>query len=245
MPAPASGRPFLTAQWRFLAMLNYAVDPALLLPRVPAGTTLDLFSGQAFVSLVAFRFIDTRLLGLPIPFHRNFEEVNLRFYVRRDTPAGPRRGVVFIREVVPRAAIAAVARWAYHEPYVALPTASDIDTAAPAPRVHYRWRSAGQWTHLRLAAAGESFVPLENSAEQFITEHYWGYGTAKNGRTLEYQVAHPSWRVWSAASVTLAGDTTALYGPAFATILRQPPHSAFLANGSAVTVHAGQLLVSY
>ena len=96
-------RPFLTACWRHLVMLNFTADPALLEPYVPPGTQLDFHDGRTFLSIVGFRFLNTRILGIPIPFHTNFDEVNLRFYVRRETPAGPRRGVVFIREIVPRA----------------------------------------------------------------------------------------------------------------------------------------------
>jgi uncharacterized protein YqjF (DUF2071 family) len=32
--------------------------------------------------MVGFVFKDTRVLGIKWPFHVNFEEVNLRFYVR-------------------------------------------------------------------------------------------------------------------------------------------------------------------
>ena len=241
MNPPAPGRPFLTAQWRYLAMLNYVVAPELLQPRVPAGTELDLFQGHAFISLVAFRFLDTKILGLPIPFHRNFEEINLRFYVSRDTPAGPRRGVVFIREIVPRAAIAALARWVYNEPYVALPTTSTIEPDNDGCRVGYRWRT-DSWADLRLSATGPAAHPPENSHEQFITEHYWGYGTDKKGRTLEYQVAHPPWRVWPNTTASIHGDTVKLYGPTFAAILRRPPDSAFLADGSPISVYPGEIL---
>jgi uncharacterized protein len=102
-------------------MLNYAVEPSVLGPYVPAGTELDLWRGIAFVSLVGFLFADTRLLHIPVPRHRNFEEVNLRFYVRRNVNGEARRAVTFIRELVPRAAIAFVARRVYNEPYLALP----------------------------------------------------------------------------------------------------------------------------
>jgi Uncharacterized conserved protein (COG2071) len=112
---------FLTAEWRALAMLNYEVDASLLRHFVPAGTELDCWQGKTLVSLVGFRFLKTRVLGIPIPFHRNFDEVNLRFYVRRAEATEVKRGVVFIREIVPRRAIAAVARAFYNERYLALP----------------------------------------------------------------------------------------------------------------------------
>jgi uncharacterized protein YqjF (DUF2071 family) len=93
-------KPFLTASWRYLAMLNYVVDPRIIAPLVPPGTEIDLENGESFISVVGFLFLDTRLLGLRIPLHRNFEEVNLRFYVRRKSAETWRRGVVFIRALV-------------------------------------------------------------------------------------------------------------------------------------------------
>src|SRR5271155_4390270 len=92
-------RVFLTAQWQHLAMLNYEVDASLLLPFVPAGTEIDRFEGKIFASLVGFRFLKTKLFGfVPVPMYSNFEEVNLRFYVRRQEHNEIRRGVVFIQE---------------------------------------------------------------------------------------------------------------------------------------------------
>ena len=99
-------RRFLSAVWRNLVMLNYEIEPDILRPLVPQGVELDSWKGKYFVSLVGFQFLDTRVLGMPIPFHRNFEEVNLRYYVRRRVEKGWRRGVVFVKEVVPRWAIA-------------------------------------------------------------------------------------------------------------------------------------------
>ena len=114
-------QPFLTANWRYLAILNYTVDPRLLAPFVPLGTEIDFENGETFLSVVGFLFLDTRLLGLPIPLYRDFEEVNLRFYVRRKSADTWRRGVVFIRELVPRRAIALIARACYGENYLAGP----------------------------------------------------------------------------------------------------------------------------
>lgn len=108
---------FLTAEWRKLAMINYIVDDRLLLPYLPSGTLLDYRHGQCYVSLVGFMFLNTKLLGVPIPFHRNFEEVNLRFYVKRKHGNEWRRGGVFIKEFVTKAAISLVANTIYKENY--------------------------------------------------------------------------------------------------------------------------------
>ncbi len=239
----AEPRPFLTARWVHLAMLNYEVDPSLLEERVPPGTDLDSFAGGTFVSMVGFQFLDTRVLGLPIPFHRNFDEVNLRFYVRHSASDGIRRGVVFVKEIVPRAAIAWVARRIYNENYVALPMDHEDEVGhAAEPRVAYRWSHAGRSHHLAVRVGGSPYLPDETSEESFISEHYWGYARQRNGTTLEYRVEHPRWRVWRARQAELDCDIAALYGAEFAPYFSGPPSSAFLAEGSAVTVRRGRLL---
>ncbi len=232
---------FLTAEWQHLAMLNYEVDARLLLPFVPAGTQLDRWNGRVFVSLVGFRFLKTKLIGLlPIPMHSNFEEVNLRFYVRRRAGDEVRRGVVFIREIVPRWAIAFVARRFYNENYLALPMAHEIRTIADRLSVAYRWRNETRWNEINIETGGNAELPGENSVEQFITEHYWGYATQPGGGCVEYRVTHPSWRVWQVRQSAFDGDGEKFYGKDIAAVLRGKPESAFLAEGSAVTVMQGQ-----
>jgi uncharacterized protein YqjF (DUF2071 family) len=242
MATDRSARPFLTAEWLYLAMLNYAVDPALLAPFVPAGTELDQFAGKTYVSLVGFRFERTRVRGLWIPFHSDFDEVNLRFYVRRDHGGSARRGVVFVREIVPRWAIAAVARTAFHEKYISLPMRHQvIEPTSEGGRVQarYEWRHGGQWCSLRVECSGRPVRPKDGSIEQFITEHYWGYVAHPGGATLEYQVEHAPWRVWQASTAAFQGDVAGLYGPELAQCLVRQPDSAFLAEGSSVAVYPG------
>lgn len=233
-------RAFLTAEWRNLVMLNYVVDPAILAPYVPAGTTLDHWQGRAYVSLVGFLFANTRMLGVPIPFHRTFEEVNLRFYVRRDVAGEVRRAVTFIKELVPRRAIAHVARLGYNEPYDAVPMRHSFGALGEAgvpTSVRYEWRSAGAWTGIEVEPCGTGHRADDDSEAQFITEHYWGYTRQRDGSTIEYRVAHPSWHVWAVRSPTLFGDFGSTYGDAWSRILAAPPTSAFLADGSPVTVY--------
>lgn len=216
-------------------MANYPVEPALLLPRVPPGLELDLFDGLALVSLVGFRFLRTRLLGVPIPFHRDFDEVNLRFYVRRRMEDGWRRGVVFVRELVPRRALAAVARLAYGEPYSAV--RMDHTVEAEGRNVEYRWRWGGRWCSLGLETR-PGWISAEAGSEMaFITEHYWGYSAGPDGRTREYEVQHPPWRVRTATRATTSGDLREIYGQELGAVLSGSPRSAFLAEGSAITVH--------
>jgi uncharacterized protein len=237
----SSDRIFLTAEWRNLAMLNYEVEPGLLSRYVPSGTELDRWNGKVFVSLVGFRFLNTKVCGFSIPFHRNFDEVNLRFYVRGRNVNEIRRGVVFVREIVPRRAIAAVARGIYNERYVARRMKHRVETSEEiGVFAEYGWRLGKGWNRISVSAVGQPEVPEMDSEERFITEHYWGYSTQRDGGTAEYRVAHPVWRVWKRCDAKFTGDATELYGPELAEILLKPPCSAFLAEGSEVTVFRGQ-----
>lgn len=241
-PIDSRASRFLTARWIHLAMLNYEVDPAVLVPLVPVGTELDLWHGKCFASVVGFQFLDTRVLGVAVPFHRDFEEVNLRFYVRRTVGGETRRGVVFVKEIVPRRALAWVANAVYQEKYVALPMTHE-DRMDSSPRtLAYRWRHAGRWSQLRVTAEGEPFLPAETAEETFIAEHYWGYTARRDGSTLEYRVDHPRWKVWRTTDAELDADVAALYGEAFAPFLRGRPTSAFVADGSEVIVRRGRRL---
>ena len=223
-------------------MLNFAVDPAIVAPLVPSGTELDYENGETFVTVVGFLFLDTRILGLPIPLHRDFEEVNLRFYVRKKSADTWRRGVVFVRELVPRRAIALVARAFYGENYLALPMKHEIEHVDLRLSVEYSWRRGRKWESLKMSASGEPQIIPAGSHADFITEHYWGYTYVRAGCS-EYRVEHPRWKIWNAAEFELRADVTALYGEQFAETLSQPPRSAFIADGSPISVERREILL--
>jgi uncharacterized protein YqjF (DUF2071 family) len=233
---------FLTAGWRKLIMQQYEVDPATLAPWLPPGVELDLYQGRCYVSLVGFLFDRVRVLGLPIPFHTRFEEVNLRFYVARTEPDGTRkRGVVFIREFVPRAAITLIANSLYEEPYVTLPMRHSIASAPGVLTVSYSWCHEHIWYSLAVEASPTPQPIAPGSEEEFIIEHYWGYTKRTHGATSEYGVQHPRWQVYPIRNFGGKADF-ALYGPAFASLNDRPPASILLAEGSSVTVSTGTRL---
>lgn len=217
-------------------MFNYAVDPALLERFVPAGTELDLFEGKAWLSLVAFEFLATRVKGIRIPFHQTFGEVNLRFYVRR----GKNRGVVFIRELVPKHAVAAVARLVFGENYSYTPMSHRLKTdAAGGVKVEYTFGSGRHRCRMELETEGSGRIPENESLDRFITEHYWGYTAQAGGRSREYEVQHPQWRVRKAARACFSGDAAGIYGAQFSQVLASIPDCAFLCEGSPVAVFQG------
>jgi uncharacterized protein len=250
VPAPV----FLTARWVHIVMASYELDPAVLQPLVPRGTELDLWEGRCFVSMVGFQFLDTRVLGVRIPFHGDFEEVNLRFYVKREVAGEARRGVVFIKEIVPRRAVAWTANAFYNERYVTMPMSREdgmhatrsaapalCGGAAPEPRtLAYNWQHRGAWQRLGVTLTGDGHLPDPSSEEAFITEHYWAYTVQRDGSTHEYQVEHPRWRVWQSTNLELRCDAAALYGAPFTPCFDQTPSSCFVADGSAVVVRRGR-----
>jgi uncharacterized protein YqjF (DUF2071 family) len=223
-------------------MLNYSVDPRLIAPLVPPATELDFENGETYLSIVGFLFLETRLLGVPIPLHRDFEEVNLRFYVRRKSADTWRRGVVFIRELVPRRAVALVARACYGENYVALPMKHQIEHVGLNLKVEYSWRRGSEWESITMNATGDPQTIPAGSHAEFITEHYWGYTSLRNG-CGEYRVEHPRWKIWNADAFEFNADASALYGEQFVETLSGPPRSAFIADGSPITVERRSLLL--
>ena len=234
--------PFLTATWRHLAFLNYEVDPALLTTRLPVGTELDTWHGHALVSLIGLRFLDLKVLGLAIPGHQAFDQINLRFYVRRFVGESDwRRGVVFIKEIVPKRLIAAIARMWYREPYARLPTRHTMGGGGPPGlgpfTARYDWKHRGRWQAISGHGAGQPAVFAPGSVEDFITERYWGYRADPTGGTTEFRTAHPPWRVWPLRDPRLEGDVAPLLGAELSRHLAGPPHSAFLADGSPVAVY--------
>lgn len=228
-------RPFLTAQWRNLVMLHWEVDPTLVIDLVPVGTTLDFWQGKTYVGLVGFQFLDTKVLGAPVPFHQDFEEVNLRFYVRRVEGDEVRAGVVFVCECVPRQLVGGMARLLYREPFMVTPMRSVVH-ADPTPDLQYGWQVGTRWDSVAARAAGTGAPSQPRSLDEFVTVRHWGYNGKPGSPTLEYRVDHPRWNVWRARDVRLDADLSRLCGAELGRKLTTPV-SALVADGSGVTIH--------
>ncbi len=228
---------FLKAGWRKLALANYEVEPELLAPLVPYQTELDSWQGRYYVSLVGFLFVDTRLLGgVKVPFHVNFEEVNLRFYVRYKEDGEWKRGVVFVKEIVPKWAITAVANTLYREHYATRKMRHLWREDEAERYVSYGWREKGQWQHFGVKAALTSQQIAVGSEAEFITEHYWGYTQIHPQKTFEYQVTHPRWEVYPVHAHEIDVDFGLVYGERFSLLNEMEPTSVMLAEGSEITV---------
>ena len=227
---------FLRAEWRKLAILNFSIDPSILKPHLPFGTELDLWNEKCYVSLVAFRFINTRVKGVPVPFHINFEEINFRLYVKYYDKGMWKRGVTFIREIVSKPAMTFVANAIYKEKYITLPTKHTWIHDSAYIKVKYEWKHTAAWDSVAVSANPLATDILPGSEEEFITEHYWGYTRVNDKSTTQYEVAHPRWQVYAVNDFHVNVRFGELYGKEFAFLNDAKPDSVMLSEGSEVVV---------
>lgn len=226
---------FLSAEWRKLILVNYEIDPNVLKPYIPKGTELEYYNNTCYISLVGFMFKNTKLLGVRIPFHRNFEEVNLRFYVKYKSNNTWKRGVVFIKEIVPKPAITLVAKKVYKENYQTLPMKHFWKTDSQKKHIEYHWRTKNIWQKLSVSAEKAPLKILPNTETEFITEHYFGYTKQKN-KTYEYEVKHPKWEHYLVNDFSTNVDFELNYGADFKHLTHQKPLSVILTEGSEISV---------
>lgn len=238
-------RKFMEARWENLLMLNYEVPPEILAPYLPPFTVLDLWEGKALVSMVGFEFLETKVIGVKWPFHVDFEEVNLRFYVKYFDGGEWKRGAVFITEIVPKSMIVLIANNLYKEHYRALPMRhSQIPVGDSHTNFSYEWKLNGRWNKLG-ATISNQFKDIEpGGPEEFIFEHYWGYNKLTTASTMQYQVEHISWQIAEVINPIFDGDIAELYGQEFVPFLSVEPYSAFFANGSAINVRIGEKILA-
>jgi uncharacterized protein len=232
---------FITAEWRKLIMANYEIDPGILKKYIPSKTELDTYNNKHYVSLVGFMFLNTKLKGVSIPFHSNFPEVNLRFYVKHKAGNDWKRGVVFINEFVPKPAITFVANSLFKEKYVTYPMKHKWELT-DRNLIGYHWKKNNKWNNLEVTASLDSHELRPGSKEEFITEHYWGYSSVDQNRTNEYQVEHPRWNIYPVENYTIGCDFAELYGNEFEFLNKSQPGSIFLAEGSAVSIYSKKVL---
>lgn len=227
---------FLTANWNNLALINYEINPKILDKYLPKGTEIDLWNNKCYVSLVGFMFNDTKVLGLKIPFHTNFEEVNIRFYVKRFENGEWKRGVVFIKEIVPKTAVTFIANTLYKEHYQTNKMRHAVTENSSSKTFSYQWKNDNQWNSIQLVTKLDQSAIELNSEAEFITEHYFGYTKYDENTTFEYEVTHPRWKQFEIINYKIDVDFENNYGKDFAFLNESKPVSVFLAKGSKITV---------
>jgi uncharacterized protein YqjF (DUF2071 family) len=223
---------FLSAKWKNLIMANYIINPESLLKYLPVGTEIDMWENKCYVSLVGFMFKDTKVLGFKIPKHTDFEEVNLRFYVKRFENGEWKRGVVFIKEIVPKSAITFVANTIYKENYQTYPMNHENKLEAEIRTVAYHWEN-----HSIAVNAYDFCTTIDaNSEAEFITEHYFGYTKYNAKTTYEYEVKHQKWNQYTIKNYNINVDFKSVYGNDFEFLNQVKPNSVFLVDGSEISV---------
>ena len=233
---------FLTAEWNDLAIINYEIDPQILQKYVPLGTELDLWNNKCYVSLIGFMFENVKVLGLKIPFHLNFEEVNLRFYVKRFDNGTWKRGTVFIKEIVPKPAVTLVANTLYKEHYQTLKMKHSRTTNEHSKSFQYQWKKDSKWNSISMTTTKNPTEIEVNSEAEFITEHYFGYTKYNQNKTIEYEVTHPRWQQLQVLETKINVDFENIYGTEFEILQNLKPSSQFLAIGSKITIEGKNII---
>lgn len=228
---------FLSARWENLIMANYAVDPQVLRPFLPHGVEIDFYNAKTCLSLVDFMFKGTSLFNITIPFLGTFEELNLRFYVRRVEGETIKRGVVFINETVSYKPVAWLANKLYKEHYLAIPTKSSISYSASKKYISYEWKVKERWNQMAVNASKEREKMIPNSIEEFIFERFFGYSKLNSQQSHEYKVNHPSWEVNKVIDYSIQCDFTSMYLTDFSFLNSHAPDSVIVAEGSPVIVN--------
>ncbi len=227
---------FLTAKWQNIVMANYEVEAKLLLPYLPFGVELDTFDNKIFISLVGFRFIESSIFGIPIPFYGSFDEVNLRFYVTRKEGLEVRRGVVFIREIVPYKIVAFLANALYKEHYISSEMRHKTDLNSNEKLLEYYWRYKEENYFIKATCNNVPQDIEAHSLEEFIFEHYYGYTKVHDNETWGYKVNHPRWQVHEVKRFDIRCNFGKMYGSDFTFLNHLQPHTVYTAIGSEITI---------
>ncbi|MDQ3193711.1 MAG: DUF2071 domain-containing protein [Bacteroidota bacterium] len=235
---------FLTAEWRKLLIVNYKVDQNLLQEYLPYKTEFDLRNNICYVSLVGFMFLNTKIKGIHIPFHTNFEEINLRFYVKHkdDNTNEWKRGVVFIKEIVPKPAVAIIANKIYKEKYECLKMKHTWKTINNRFQISYAFKKnkKNKWNEFSAVSENITDEIAPGGDAEFIMEHYWGYTKVSKSKTSEYKVEHPRWNSYKIIDYNIQVDFGRCYGAKFSFLNSAMPVSVLLAEGSEIIVKMGK-----
>jgi len=229
--------PLLTADWNNLVVLNYEIDPAALIPYLPPHTEPDFWNNKCYISLVAFQFRNPKIRGIALPFYRNFEQVNLRFYVRYSYGKEIRKGVVFIKEIAAGKLLKAGAALLYNEHYTNLPTRHAIEEKDSMLHIKYEWNCNNEWNYIDAVADMHKTIPRSGSVEAFITNRFWGYTKVSVNKTVEFCIAHQPWNIHVLKSCRINCSSEALYGKTLHSYLTKEPALSFMMDGSFVKVY--------
>ena len=230
----------MTAKFSELVAVNFAIDPKILEPRVPRGLELDFYNDETYVSLICMMLRDVRVWGIPIHIATGFEEINLRFYVRRREGDGYRRGCCFIKDYVSSGAAAWILGSLFKAEFQKLKmkhSNSGFDGAPESvPSVDYQWKVGDHWNRLRIKARSRIQKTSRDTKHGFILMHDNEY-SQRDGKTLEDRASRPAWTIWDAAQANFECDVKNLFGREFQRALSRRPASVFVTGGSDVTIY--------
>tara|TARA_B100000809_G_scaffold118758_1_gene117075 strand:- start:46028 stop:46750 length:723 start_codon:yes stop_codon:yes gene_type:complete len=228
---------FLKANWLRLASANYIIDPAILDKHIPNGTLLEAHNGKHYVSLVGFRYCETRLLNIRVPYHHIFEEINLRFYVKREiSPGNWRSEVAFAKLFFPKKALTLVAKYIYKENYETLNMRHSWTEKENHLLTSYGLHKKN-WHNFEIQSDKKSRKVASDSSEFFFSKHYWGTSQIDHRSSTVYEIEHPDWEAYDIVDSNVSFDFNTIFGSEFKHLTNTQPDSVHLFKGSEVIVN--------
>ena len=225
----------MTCEWRNLLFVNYQVPAEILEPYLPPHAELDYFNGKCYVSLIGFQFKNVTAAGIPVPFHTDFEEINLRFYVKRHVGDKWRSGVVFLREIVDRPALSVLANTLFNENYQTAPTTQMVIKGDLDLQAKYSWKHQKTDYSIWVQAENIPTTVAEKSEDEFLIHRLWGYGQQDDETTVEYNINHPRWSIFPIKNYEVSVDFLQ-FGTPFSILNDKKPQSVLLADGSEIEI---------
>jgi uncharacterized protein YqjF (DUF2071 family) len=221
-------RGWLRNDWHELTFLHWPYDPEVVQALLPAGLTVDVHDGQAWVSLVPFQMRRAGPTWLPsIPYLSNFWETNVRTYV---VDSMGNRAVWFLSLDCVRLPVVAFARWTIGFPYYW--AAMDVEIAGRRRRyttTGRRWPRRPAASTVVSVDVGDQIEPTE--LDVFLTAR-WGTVAKTLGGLWFHAVDHEPWTLHDASVAELSDTAMAAPGlpaPSGDPIVRwaQPVHARF------------------
>ncbi|MBB4689636.1 YqjF family protein [Amycolatopsis jiangsuensis] len=213
--------------WCGVSFLHWAVDPASVAARLPAGTVPDVTDGVTYVGLVLFRMRRVRLPREPgLPYLRTFCEVNVRLY---SVDVHGRRGVVFLSLDAARLLAVLVGRLGTRLPY----RWSRMRQWRSGSVVSYRSRrreSGPDTASVRASVSVAGKVRQPTAVERFVTAR-WGLHVRCGGRTWYLPNDHEEWPLHRARLLDLDENLVESAGVA---VLDREPVSVLYSPGVSV-----------
>jgi uncharacterized protein YqjF (DUF2071 family) len=198
--------------WNHVVFLHWKVDPSLLKELVPFD--LDLFEGEAVISIVPFRMEQIRFPYCPrVPFFSSLWELNLRTYVTVNGQAG----IYFFTLDTDSKLGQWIALKFFRLPYRVTTIDASLDQS------EFQFRSVIGSEHFHLLANPSSELKVKSKLDVWATERYSVF-LDHQGKTYQGRVSHAPWPLQKISVLSLENQFSERFG---VSLMGEPLESSY------------------